>query len=209
MSGLSQDKIEKFFDLTWTHTHQNLLSFGTAKKMYELIEKLMLRGLGWKTTTIMLEDAPTEPQTLYYQDIIDCVEYLIGNPTFNEFMMYRPIQVLKANGKTHIYHEMTTGDLWNELQRSLPRGMTILGVILCLDETYLTNFSGDTSVHTVYMMLSNIRSSTCRKVSEGAWMMLAKIPTSKFLETTFPTKAENACQGFYSNSCFISACKLS
>jgi hypothetical protein len=34
--------------------------------MYELIEKLMLRGLGWKTTTITLEDAPEEPQTLYY-----------------------------------------------------------------------------------------------------------------------------------------------
>ncbi|KAF9502754.1 hypothetical protein BS47DRAFT_1462307 [Hydnum rufescens UP504] len=45
--------------------------------------------------------------------------------------------------------------------------MTILGVILCSDETHLTNFSGDKSVHAVYMMLGNIRSSTCRKVSEA------------------------------------------
>ncbi|KAF9502783.1 hypothetical protein BS47DRAFT_1258917, partial [Hydnum rufescens UP504] len=106
MSGLSQDKIDKFLDLAWTHTHQNPLSFGTAKKMYELIEKLMPRGPGWKTATITLEDAPAEPQTLYYRDIIDCAEYLIGNPTFNEFMMYEPIRVFEADGKTHIYHEM-------------------------------------------------------------------------------------------------------
>jgi hypothetical protein len=34
--------------------------------MYELIEKLMPRGPGWKTAMITLEDAPEEPQTLYY-----------------------------------------------------------------------------------------------------------------------------------------------
>jgi Plavaka transposase len=71
--------------------------------------------------------------------------------------------------------------------------MTILGVILCLDETHLTNFSGDKSVHAVYMTLGNIRSSTHRKVSKGVWMMLAKIPTSKFPKTTFPTKVEEEC----------------
>jgi hypothetical protein len=84
--------------------------------MYEIIEKLMPRGPGWKTVTVSLEDAPTEPQTLYYRDIIECAEYLIGNPTFNESMMYEPIRVFEADGTTRIYHEMTTGELWNELQ---------------------------------------------------------------------------------------------
>ncbi|KAF9503526.1 hypothetical protein BS47DRAFT_1265755, partial [Hydnum rufescens UP504] len=85
---------------------------------------------------------------------------------------------------------MTSGELWNELQVSLPKGMTILGVILCSNKTHLTNFSGDKSVHAVYVMLGNIMSSIQRKVSEGAWIMLAKIPTSKFPKTAFPTKIE-------------------
>ncbi|KAF9513223.1 hypothetical protein BS47DRAFT_1260146, partial [Hydnum rufescens UP504] len=73
-SGLSQAKINDFLTLSWVWSHHNPLSFGTAKTMYEWIEKYMPKGPGWKMETIILDDAPVEPQTLYYQNPVECAE---------------------------------------------------------------------------------------------------------------------------------------
>jgi Plavaka transposase len=66
----------------------------------------------------------------------------------------------------------------------------ILGIVLALDETHLTNFLGDKSMHAVYMTLGNISNSMQRKVQQYMWMLLAKIPTSKFSKMVFLTKTE-------------------
>jgi hypothetical protein len=50
--------------------------------MYECTEKYMLKAPGWKSTTIILDDAPTEPQTFLYQDPVELVDILFSNPTF-------------------------------------------------------------------------------------------------------------------------------
>jgi Plavaka transposase len=86
--------------------------------MYEWIEKFMPRGPGWKTETIILEDTPDEPQTLHYQDIVECAEYLLSDPTFSNGMMYEPVRLFDAKGTTCFYHEMNTGEIWNEQQVS-------------------------------------------------------------------------------------------
>ena len=72
----------------------------------------------------------------------------------------------------------------------MPDGTTIISIILSSDETHLTNFSGDKSMHAVYMSIGNIPNRTRRKVNAGAWMVLARLPTSKFPKTNFRTKSE-------------------
>ncbi|KAF9502944.1 hypothetical protein BS47DRAFT_1310451, partial [Hydnum rufescens UP504] len=75
----------------------------------------------------------------------------------------------------------------------LPKGVTLQAIIIASDETHLTNFSGDKSMHAVYVTLGNIHDNVRRKPSFGSWMLLAKIPSSKFANTTFDssgTKAE-------------------
>ncbi|KAF9513021.1 hypothetical protein BS47DRAFT_1269347, partial [Hydnum rufescens UP504] len=89
-SGLSQAKINEFLNLSWVRMLPTSLSFSTAKEMYERIEKLMPRGPAWKTETVILDNAPDEPQTLHYRDVVECAEHLFSNPTFSEGMLYEP-----------------------------------------------------------------------------------------------------------------------
>jgi hypothetical protein len=58
------------------------LSFRTAQAMYNIIETNLPQGPQWEKTTVTLEDAPNEPQTLYYRNIEACALFLAGNPTF-------------------------------------------------------------------------------------------------------------------------------
>ncbi|KAF9509825.1 hypothetical protein BS47DRAFT_1365013 [Hydnum rufescens UP504] len=124
--------------------------------MYKCIEKHMPQAPGWKSTTVVLDDALTEPQTFFYQDPVELADFLFGNLTPHNSMLYEPIRVFEADGKTQVYHEMVSGKLWNEVQCTLPNGVTVMGVVLASDETHLTNFSGNKSMHAVYMTLGNI-----------------------------------------------------
>ncbi|KAF9512253.1 hypothetical protein BS47DRAFT_1265585, partial [Hydnum rufescens UP504] len=65
----------------------------------------------------------------------------------------------------------------------LPKGATLQAIIIASDETHLTNFSGDKSMHAVYITLGNIHSNIWQKPTFGACMLLAKLPTSKFTNT--------------------------
>ncbi|KAF9505544.1 hypothetical protein BS47DRAFT_1306485, partial [Hydnum rufescens UP504] len=76
------------------------------------------------------------------------------------------------------------------LQMTLPAGAMIISIILSSDETHLMNFSGDKSMHVVYLSIGNIPSHTWRKVNAGAWIVLARLPTLKFPKTIFGTKSE-------------------
>ncbi|KAF9504802.1 hypothetical protein BS47DRAFT_1274895, partial [Hydnum rufescens UP504] len=81
-------------------------------------------------------------------------------------------------------------------QAKLPEGATLQAIVIASDETHLTNYSGDKTMHAVYITLGNIHSDVRRKPTFGAWMLLAKLPTSRFANTTFDssgTKAEALC----------------
>lgn len=56
----------------------------------------------------------------------------------------------------------------------------IMSAMLASDKTHLTNFSGDKNVHAVYISLGNIHKSVRNKPSRQGWILLAKVPTSKF-----------------------------
>src|ERR1700733_6285847 len=64
-------------------------------------------------------------------------------------------------------------------------GITIQSVVLGSDATHLTNFSGDKSIHAVYMTLGNIRKEVRHKSTFKCWMVLAYLPKPKFANTKF------------------------
>ena len=84
--------------------------------MYERVEKAMQNGPSWSSETIIMDEAPDEPQILFYRNIHECVEYLLGNPTFEDSIRYEALEVFESDGVTRVYNEMVTGLLWNEMQ---------------------------------------------------------------------------------------------
>src|SRR5260370_8411217 len=98
---------------------------------------------------------------------------------------------------------MTTGEEWHYQQvcpspnllkshnmiqfikAHLANGSTILGIILASDYTHLTNFTGDKKMHAVYLSIGNISKDVCQKHNSRTWLLLTKIPISKFSKTQF------------------------
>ncbi len=60
--------------------------------MYDMV-KTMPGPPKWKSETITLPDAPTEPQTLYYQGIVGCAHYLFKQSNLEANMDYVPAEV--------------------------------------------------------------------------------------------------------------------
>ena len=62
------------------------------------------------------------------------------------------------------------------LQETLPQGATLVPVIGMLDQTHLTNFSGDKKAWPVYLTIGNIRSKTRNCPSKKAIILVALLP---------------------------------
>jgi hypothetical protein len=76
--------------------------------MYEY----MAKSPTWKTDTFTLPDAPDEPITYYYHNIIKCALFLIANPTFAECEEFVPSQTsIEANNNKRVctYHKIMSG----------------------------------------------------------------------------------------------------
>ncbi len=52
--------------------------------------KEMLGPPSWKSDIITLKEAPTELQTLYWQDLVESAHFLFQNPKFDGNMAYVP-----------------------------------------------------------------------------------------------------------------------
>ena len=74
----------------------------------------------WRSEMIILDDAPSEPQTLYWCDPVNYAHFLFQNPDFDGHMIYAPSHLYNANG-TQVYTEMTTAEEWHYQQVSCPR----------------------------------------------------------------------------------------
>ncbi|KAF8324180.1 uncharacterized protein EI90DRAFT_2935211, partial [Cantharellus anzutake] len=92
----------------------------------------------------------------------------------------------------------------------LEQGTTILGVILASDQMHLTNFTGDKKMHAIYISLGNISKDVRKKRNARAWLLLAKIPISKFSKTCFTgSKTEReSMPGILSHRLFHQCMKL-
>src|SRR5258708_7904378 len=90
------------------------------------------------------------------------------------------------------------------IKACLANGTTILGIIIVSDRTHLTNFTGDKKMHTVYLSIGNISKDVRQKHNSCAWLLVSKIPISKFLKTQFsgPKTKQEAMPGILSHRLF-------
>ncbi len=95
------------------------LSFSSAKEMYTRIAVSMNHGLPkWKVCDVKLAETPNATYPLFYHCPIECAKFLLGNPSFKEHLNYAPDKIFQMN-ETCIYHEISSGNIWNELQVSI------------------------------------------------------------------------------------------
>lgn len=106
--------------------------------MHDRIAKEMPQGPVWNCKTVVLPDAPDEPQLFFHRDIIECAQFILGDPSLSKDMLYAPVEVLKVHSdeedadhpgsarRERIFSEMNTGRIWNEEQVSEARHTIII-----------------------------------------------------------------------------------
>lgn len=59
---------------------------------------------------------------------------------------------------------------------ALPRGSTLVPILLTSDQTCLTNFAGDKKLWPLYMSIGNICSQIRNKPASQAWILIGLLP---------------------------------
>lgn len=87
----------------------------------------------WISTPVTIPGAPTEPQIMYHRDLLKCIEFKFGDPSFADDMLYHGVEIyenIETEGENEtgseggseqrrVYGEMNTADIWNRVQVSI------------------------------------------------------------------------------------------
>ncbi|KIJ63235.1 hypothetical protein HYDPIDRAFT_47651, partial [Hydnomerulius pinastri MD-312] len=158
MSSLSMKAIDKFLSLDLIKSLP--LSFWSARELRGLAELLPQLGPRWHCKTMETSCETKRPAQLFYRDAVDCLAYLFSNPLFKDWLELSPYRVFEtAERLVRVYSEwMSAGVAWGT-QEELPDGAMLLGAILSLDKTNITNMCGGRVAHPLLIGLANISSA--------------------------------------------------
>jgi hypothetical protein len=134
-----------------------------------------------------------EELDLWRRNPLECIEELIGNPSFKDKIVYEPAQFFTDEAcSNRLIDEAWTADWWwkahvssrlrfhgvlkqsTPYQKKIPKGGVVAAVILASDKTQLTQFRGDKSAWPVYLTLGNIEKATRRQVRPSSYKMMQK-----------------------------------
>ncbi|KAG8710887.1 hypothetical protein FRC11_004010 [Ceratobasidium sp. 423] len=180
------------------------LSFSSNYALNKLLDKLPTAGPRWRRITRKItgnvvganKKKLTELVEIWIRDILEVVRELLGNVTYGKQLVFVPQKVYLDNGERKI-DEMWTADWWNEIQKKLPPGATVIPIIISSDATQLTNFSGGKSAWPVYITIGNIPKGIRTKVNCYATMLLAYLPVPKFDCFTKKERGNQKCKLFH------------
>ncbi|KIJ51547.1 hypothetical protein M422DRAFT_101531, partial [Sphaerobolus stellatus SS14] len=74
---------------------------------------------------------------------------------------------------------MRTAEWWWDVQEVLPKGATVVPVIIASDATRLSHFGGDKTAWPVYLTIGNVDKGVRRQPNRHATVLLGYLPTNK------------------------------
>ena len=105
------------------------------------------------------------------------ITFLIRHEPFKDNLTYAPVRAYASKDQARrMYNELHTGDWWWETQKQLPRGATIIPLLLGTDKTLLTMLHGDQSVWPIYLTIGNLDAATRRSQLKPSTVLLGFIP---------------------------------
>ncbi|KAF8442866.1 hypothetical protein L210DRAFT_3502812 [Boletus edulis BED1] len=162
-SKLSMALVDEYLSLDVTKDLP--LSFHTARDLRSRIEMLP-PGPQWKYRVVSSDHQTKDPVHLYYRDPLDCVKLLFNNPFFADKMEYAPYKLyMSAERDVRVYSEWMSSDGAWEMQKKIPVGATLCGVILSSDKTHITNICGGRVAHPLLISLANIKMDARNKAA--------------------------------------------
>ena len=103
------------------------LSFKDMRTLYQKVDSLPDRCGPWYTKVLSFLDNPEEQFIVRYRNSLEAVKALLGDPTLQNDIVYRPSRIFRREGgrNVRIIHEMWTADWWWELQVSRCSAFTV------------------------------------------------------------------------------------
>ncbi|KAF8814617.1 hypothetical protein BYT27DRAFT_7326430 [Phlegmacium glaucopus] len=177
-SDLSMAALDKFLSLTLIKGLN--LSFRTGKRLRGLAEMLP-KGPEWQCKPWETLYPTKKPLYLYYRDPLECIQSILYHPLVKDFIKFSPFRLYESAAKAmRIYTEWLSGDVAWSMQRQLPDGATLLGIILSSDKTNLSSMTGGRVAHPLLISLANLLMDFRTKATNHAFHLLALLPIPKF-----------------------------
>lgn len=171
------------------------LLYTTANELNRIIDTELPGHPSFKTQNLIIGE---ENLTLYYQDMIQCIRAIYGDPEFMEQLILAPeCHCTDHEHNFRVYSKMHMGDWWWAVQvhksflravytqtlnegslESCQQGATVIPIIISLDKTQLTQFCRK-AAYPVYLAIGNIPREMCWKPSRHVQMLTGYLPITK------------------------------
>ncbi|KAG2124547.1 hypothetical protein BD769DRAFT_1628761 [Suillus cothurnatus] len=160
IENLNQGQISRFLKLSWVRSEtRQQPTFKTAPQLITFMDALP-KGPRWRCTTIETDGYVTaHPVHLIWRDALEVTKHIFGNPIFANDMEFDPYEIFDE----------------------LPRGATIVPIVLASDKTPVTRHTGSLEMHPTFLTIANIRSDIRMKATAHAWSCIAYMPIPEFI----------------------------
>ncbi|KAG2030385.1 hypothetical protein BDR03DRAFT_936678 [Suillus americanus] len=180
IENLNQGEISHFLKLLWVKSEvRQKPTFNMASQLITFMDTLPKRP-PWPCTRIETEGyITTYPVHLIWCDALEVTKHIFGNPVFANDMEFDPYEVF-VNGEQE-YGEWISSLCAHDIQDKLPRGATIVPIVLASDKTPVSRQMGGLEMHPTFLTIANIRSDIRMKATAHAWLCITYMPIPQFV----------------------------